>query len=78
MESRVSEVGQTKTGEAIYKLKNEPSRNIYDINVAIIKYIKGILMGPLTTLINLCIRQKISPKYFNCSKIVPIVKKTRP
>lgn len=68
------EVSQIKIRDTIRNLKNKPSRDIYDINVGLVKYLQDILVGPLTTLINLAIREKTFPKCFKISKVIPIPK----
>lgn len=64
--------------EAINKLKNKNSMDIYGINVKIIKQIKNIIIFPLTHLINLSIKAGEFPNSLKIAKVIPIFKKGNP
>ncbi|RYA67263.1 hypothetical protein DD592_27655 [Enterobacter cloacae complex sp. 2DZ2F20B] len=57
------------------KLKNSSSKDIFDLNVVLIKTIKDIIITPLTRLINCCIRASVFPDCLKTARIIPIHKK---
>lgn len=69
------EVGFIEVRETLNELKSNGSKDIYDMNYKIIKYVKDILIVPLTKLFNMCIREGTYPDCFKIAKIIPIYKK---
>lgn len=61
--------------EAIMKLKNTNSADIYGLNSKTLKYIKNNLLEILTYIINKCIEQCTFPDLLKVAKVVPIHKK---
>ena len=67
--------------EAIDKLKNKHSKDIYGLSVSVLKQIKNNLIIPLTRLFNFCISEGIYPVYpdaFKVSRVIPVFKKGDP
>lgn len=56
-------------------LKNKTSKDIYDMNIPIIKALKNILIIPLTKLLNLSIKNNTYPSCFKNTKVIPVYKK---
>lgn len=69
------EVSCVKVREALDLLKNKSSKDIFDMNIGLIKYMKNVIISPLTRLINEAIREGIYPTCFKISKVIPIYKK---
>lgn len=69
------EVGFVQVRDAINALKNKPSRDVYLVNVPLIKQLKNQLIAPITKLVNLSIRHGIFPNCLKKSKVIPIFKK---
>ena len=61
--------------EAIENVKPKNSKDCYDLNTKIIKFLKNILIAPLVKLFNRCIREGIYPSCFKIIKVVPVFKK---
>jgi hypothetical protein len=61
--------------DCINNFKNKRSRDIYGLNIELIKMVKNILITPLTKLFNLCISMNSFPDCLKKSLIIPIFKK---
>lgn len=59
-------------------LKNSDARDIYDLNVKVIKYVSHVICVPLVYVINNCIDQGIFPNELKIAKVVPLHKKVVP
>ena len=70
-----SEVSCVTVRDTINSLKNKKSRDIYGMNVEIIKSVKDVIVVPLTRLVNLCIKLSVFPNCLKKAVIVPIYKK---
>lgn len=64
-----------EVGEAIDMIKPKDSKDYFDMNAKIVKYLKSVLIYPLTKLFNLCIYNGIYPSSFKVIKVIPIFKK---
>lgn len=71
LDSHFREVSYIEVRDTINSLKNKNSRDIYGLNSEIIKYVKEIILIPLTKLINDCIRNNIFP---DTLKVIPVYK----
>lgn len=60
--------------DTINSLKNSSGRDIYDINVSLIKELKDVIISPLTKVINCCINSSTFPDALKLAKVVPIHK----
>lgn len=69
------QVSTVKVREAIDRLKRKSSKDIYDMDVGLIVYLKNTLISPLTKLINSSIKEGIYPSCFKLSKVIPVFKK---
>lgn len=69
------EVTYVEVRDAINNLKNKTSKDIYDMNIMLIKSLKDILIIPITKLINLSIKEGIYPSCLKISKVIPVFKK---
>ena len=72
------EVSFIQVREAIDKLKNKHSKDIYGLSVSVLKQIKNNLIIPLTRLFNFCISEGIYPDAFKVSRVIPVFKKGYP
>lgn len=63
-----------EVSEAIDMIKPKDSKDCYDMNAKIVKFLKNILINPLTKLFNLCILNGIYPTSFKIIKVIPIFK----
>ena len=70
-----SEVTFIQVRNAIEKLKNKHSLDIYGTSVTLLKKLKDTYIIPLTKLVNCCIREGVYPSCFKKSKVVPVFKK---
>ena len=62
-------------GTFLKQMKNIYSSDVYGLNVRIIKPVKNLIVIPLTKLINLCLKECISPKVLKNAVVTPIFKK---
>ena len=69
------EITFNEVRDTINKLSNKKSKDIYGMNMFLIKRIKNVLILPLTKFFNLCIREGEYPQAFKISKVIPIFKK---
>lgn len=69
------EVSYIEVRDAIDNIKNKSSKDIYDMNIILIKSLKNLLIIPLTKLINNSIIKGIYPSCFKQNKVIPIFKK---
>lgn len=69
------QVTYIETRDAINSLKNSAARDAYGFNVPILKYVKDIIVIPLTNLINNCIASNIFPDQLKVASVVPVHKK---
>lgn len=69
------EVTFIEVRDAINQLKNKHSKDIYDLDIVLIKSLKDNLIYPLTKLFNQSIREGIYPSAFKIVKIIPVFKK---
>lgn len=60
--------------EKISELKNKHSKDCYEINSRIIKYLKNVICRPLTDLFNQCINNNCFPNVLKTAKVIPIYK----
>nr|CAI5841041.1 unnamed protein product [Callosobruchus analis] len=60
--------------DSINPLQNKQSKDIYGMNSILIKYIKNLIIGPLTKLINLCIDNNVFPGCLKRTIVTPIFK----
>jgi exonuclease III len=72
------EVTFMEVRDAIDKLKKNNSRDIYEMNITLIKNIKNLIISPLKKLFNECIRTGTYPDCFKTAKVIPIFKKGDP
>ena len=70
-----TEVTFNKIRDLITDLKNKNSKDIFGLNVKLIKCVKNEIVIPLTKLINLCLREGICPSVLKRALVVPIFKK---
>lgn len=63
------------TRDIIDNLKNKNSRDVFGMNVELIKTIKNLIISPLTKLINMCLRENTFPTILKKAIVVPIFKK---
>lgn len=68
------EVSQSQIRNVVNMLKNKNSRDVYDMNVYILKRILDVIISPLTRLINKAINANIFPSVLKVAKVVPIPK----
>lgn len=71
----LNEVTYIEVRDIINSLENKHSRDIYGLNVEIIKSIKNLIIIPLTKLINLCFKEGKFPLILKQALVVPIFKK---
>lgn len=69
------EVGFNEVRNVIDQLKNKKSRDIYGLNVKIIKSIKNLILVPLTKLINSCFLAGVFPDCMKKALVIPMFKK---
>lgn len=69
------EVNYTEVRDIIDSLKNNDSRDIYGLNVPLIKTIKNFMIIPLTKLINECLKTGIFPDALKVACVIPVFKK---
>ena len=62
----------------IASLKTSRARDIFGLNVEVLKSIKDIIASPLTKLINACIREAVFPDCLKKAVVVPLLKKDDP
>ena len=70
-----AEVTFNEIRDIINNLKNKTSRDIFGINVNLIKSVKNVIIAPLTKLINLCFKENVFPSILKIAIITPIYKK---
>lgn len=68
-------VSQVEVRDVIKGLKNKNSKDYYGFNTKIIKSMVNLIIGPLTKLINLCIKDGVFPNILKTARVVPIHKK---
>lgn len=73
-----SEVSFNEVRDVIDSLKNKHSRDIFGLNIKLIKTVKNCIIIPLTKLINLCFQQNTFPEVLKTAVVVPIFKKGDP
>jgi hypothetical protein len=71
-------VSEVQVRDAITKLRNTHSKDIYGLSVPIIICIKSILIPPLTKLCNYCIKENIFPNCLKKAVVIPLHKKGNP
>lgn len=64
--------------DIVISLKNSNSRDVYDINVTLLKIVKDVIIIPLTKLINQCIKAGTFPDSLKVASITPVFKKGDP
>ena len=64
--------------DIITSTKSTPSRDFFGLTVELVKYIKDLIVVPLTNLINCCIRESIFPEVLKIALVVPVFKKGDP
>lgn len=69
------EITYNEVRDILHSLKNSDSKDIYGLNVALIKTIKNHIIIPLTKLINESLRTGIFPDVLKIASVVPIFKK---
>lgn len=69
------EVTLIEMRDTINSLKDKKSKDIFDLNVDLVKGVKNLIISPLTKLINLCFRESIFPDVLKEAMVVPIFKK---
>ncbi|VEN37552.1 unnamed protein product, partial [Callosobruchus maculatus] len=69
------EVTYIEMRDIIDSLKNKHSRDIYGLNVNLIKSVKDCIILPLTKMINLCFKQNVFPDVLKTAIVTPIFKK---
>lgn len=72
------EVSFNNVRDCLSNMKNTNSRDIYGLNVQVLKSVKDILISPITKLINYCLRESVFPNCLKRSLVVPIFKKGDP
>lgn len=72
------EVTFNEVRDVIGDLKNKTSRDIYGMNVKLIKTATNCILLPLTRLINLCLRNGVFPDGLKIAIVRPILKKGDP
>src|SRR5699024_3978482 len=70
-----TEVSTSKVREIIVNLRNSDAKDVYDLSVPMIKYVKDVIISPLTKLINMCIRSSTFPDCLKLAKVIPLFKK---
>ena len=61
--------------DCLLNLKNKNSKDIFGLNVKLLKSIKHLIVIPLTKLVNLCIRDSVFPDILKKALVTPIFKK---
>ena len=74
----LSTVSYIEVRDIICSLKNKDGKDIYGFNVDLIKYIKDLIVIPLTKLINYAITEGLFPSCLKKALILPIHKKGNP
>lgn len=69
------EVSFNDVRDVINQLKNKNSRDVYGLSVKMIKFVKNLIIIPLTKLINMCFKESIFPKVLKKAIVTPIFKK---
>lgn len=69
------EVSYIEVRDIINSLKNNESRDIYGLNITLLKTIKDLILIPLTNLINECLRTGVFPDALKVACVIPIFKK---
>jgi len=69
------EVSFNEVRDIIDGLKNKNSKDIFGLNVKLIKSVKNQIISPLTKLINSCIRESIFPNILKEALVTPIFKR---
>ncbi|XP_045480431.1 uncharacterized protein LOC123684919 [Harmonia axyridis] len=72
---KFSLVSEASVRDIIMKLNNKSSRDYYGFNIKILKSLVNELIGPLTKLMNLCLKDNIFPKILKVARVVPVHKK---
>ena len=72
---KFSEITQIQVRDIVVGLKNTGGRDFYGLNTKILKTIINVIVGPLTKLFNLCIRDAVYPDVLKISRVTPIHKK---
>lgn len=70
----IPEFTYNEVRDAINYIKNKSSKDVYDINIKIIKSVIHIITIPLTKLFNLSLKLSIFPEILKLSKVIPIHK----
>lgn len=68
------EVSPVLVRDAIFSLNNSNSRDVYGLNVKVLKCIGNYIYLPLTKLINLCITGAVFPEVLKVARVVPVHK----
>lgn len=74
-EFRFREVTYVEVRDIVNSLRNSQSKDIYGLNITLIKTIKDLIIIPLTKLINECLNAGIFPDALKIASVVPIFKK---
>ena len=61
--------------DAVARLKNTKAKDVYGINVKILKTVINVILIPLTKLINLCLKSSTFPTSLKLAKVTPVYKK---
>lgn len=69
------EVTFIEVRNAINNLKNKHSKDIYGLNIILIKSLTDLLVVPLTKLFNQSIKEGVYPSCFKIVKLIPVFKK---
>lgn len=69
------ELSFNEVRDIIFSLKNKDSKDIYGLNVKILKCIAHEILTPLTKIFNICLRKGIFPTSLKTSRVIPIHKK---
>ena len=64
--------------DIITSIKSTTSRDYFGLTVEVVKYIKDLIVVPLTNLINCCIKEGVFPAVLKIALVVPIYKKGDP
>ncbi|XP_050294198.1 uncharacterized protein LOC126734556 [Anthonomus grandis grandis] len=70
-----NEVSYNKVRDIISSLKNKNSKDIFGLNVKILKSITNEIIVPLTNLINLCLKESCFPSVLKEALVIPLFKK---
>lgn len=72
------EVSFNNVRDVLNQLSNKRSRDIYGLNVRLLRSVKNEILAPLTKLINLCLERGVFPDVLKAACVVPVFKKGNP